>query len=446
MASFEGGPRGWSNAKSQALQERAAEVMPGSQTNFRGSLLNAPLFFTHARGARLWDVDGNEYIDLINAGGPGILGHSHPEYIEALKRQLDTMCSLGSGICQTEMDIELSEKIVRHVPCAERVRFCVTGSEAVHLAIRLARAHTKRPYFIRFQSHYHGWFDSVLGGVADASPADRPLPLESERDFFHTEGRAPDAFKYSFLLPWNDIDVLEATLEKYGHEVAMIHMEPILVNGGGCPPRPGYLERVRELCDEHGIVLSFDEVITGFRVGLGGAQAALGVTPDLATFGKALAGGLPMAAVAGKKEILDQLRVGKVAGAGTFNGYPLGVAASLATLKILEKDDGAVYKRIDLMQARLKEGLLEICERRGIPALVQGPRGVFFLLFTDKPVIYSFKELLHVDLPRQLKLYSLMPEEGTILMYGGRWYVSAALTEADVDRALESADRTLARL
>ncbi|WP_437688210.1 aspartate aminotransferase family protein [Sorangium sp. So ce176] len=446
MAPFEAGMRRWSNTKSLALHERAAKVMPGGQANFRGGLLSTPLFFTHARGARLWDVDGNEYIDLINAGGPGILGHNDPEYIDALKRQLDTMYSLGSGICQTEQDIELAEKIASHVPCAERVRFCVTGSEAVHLALRLARAYTKRPYFIRFQTHYHGWFDSVLGGVVDEHPEGRPLPLESEQSFFHTEGRVPDAFKYSFLLPWNDIDVLEETLKKYGHEVAVIHMEPILVNGGGCPPRPGYLERVRELCDQHGIVLSFDEIITGFRVGLGGAQAALGVAPDLATFGKALGGGMPMAAVVGKKEIMDQLRTGKVTGAGTFNGYPLGVAASLATLKILERDDGAVYRRIDTMQARLKEGLLDICKRRGIPALVQGPRGVFFLLFTDKPVIYSFQELMQAALPRQFKFYSTMPEEGTLLMYGGRWYISAALTEADVDCALESADRTLARI
>lgn len=440
--------KAWSNAKSLALDARARKVMPSGQTNLREPLRETPLFFVKGRGAHLWDVDGNEYIDLLNGAGPGVLGHSHPEYIRSLKRQLDVFYYLGSGLCETEMEIELAEKMSRHVPCAEQVRFCVTGSEAVQLAIRLARAHTKRRVFIRFEGHYHGWLDNVLGGVVDDRPAGRPFPVENfEIDHvLGTEGRDPEIFKQSFLLPWNDIQALERVLEKYGEEVAMIHMEPILCNGGGCMPRPGYLERVRELCDRYGIVLCFDEVITGFRTGLGGAQARLGVTPDLATFGKAMAGGLPMSAVAGKKKILDLLRDRKVVGAGTFNGYPLGVAAALATIRILEKGDGAVYRRIDRLQARMTHGLKEISERRGVPALIQGPRGVFFYLFSEKEEARSVRDLTDVDWRKQVRFYNKLSEAGVLLMFFGRWYVSSALTDDDVDTVLEATDRTLSLL
>ena len=218
------------------------------------------------------------------------------------------------------MEIELAEKFIQHVPCAQMTRFALSGSEAVQLAIRLARAYTKRRYFIRFEGHYHGWLDNVLGGMVNDHATGKPFAVESNEDPVRTEGRDSAAFEQSFKLPWNEIEVLERVLEKYGEEVAMIHMEPILCNFGGCPLRPGYLEKVRELCTKYGIVLSFDEIITGFRVALNCAQGILGVTPDLATFGKALAGGISMSAVAGKKEILNLLFEQKVIGAGTFSG------------------------------------------------------------------------------------------------------------------------------
>jgi glutamate-1-semialdehyde 2,1-aminomutase len=346
------------------------------------------------------------------------------------------------------MEIELAEKFAQHVACAEMVRFGLSGSEIVQLAIRLARAHTKRRYFIRFEGHYHGWLDNVLGGMVDDSATGRPFALENEADGLATEGRDPGAFEESFKIPWNDIEILESVLEKYGEEVAMVLMEPILCNGGCCPPRPGYLERVRELCTKYGIVLCFDEVITGFRVSLNSAQGILGVTPDIATFGKAMAGGVPMAAVAGKKEILNLLHQQRVIGAGTFNGYPYGLAASLATVKILEKDDGAFYRRVDKLQNRLMKGLKDIGKRHGMPMLIQGPTGVFFCLFLNQEMAYSVRDIsgLAAEGVIQSKFRELLLEEGIHIFAGGRWYVSGGLTEEDVDKTLECADRAIRKL
>ena len=272
--------------------ERAIRVMPGPQSNLRTPVGVKPLFIVKGEGSRLWDVDGNEYVDFMCGVGPGILGYSNGEFIQTLKDQLDTLYYLVSGAAQTPMEVELAEKFQEHVPCADKVRFCLSGTEAVQLAIRLARAYTKRPYFIRFEGHYHGWLDNVLGGLVDDRTSGKPFAMEGDQDPLGTEGRSPGAFQESFKIPWNDIRVLERVLERYGKEVAMVHMEPILCNAGCCAPKPGYLERVRELCDQYEIVLSFDEVITGFRVAPNCAQGLLGVTPDIATFGKALASGV----------------------------------------------------------------------------------------------------------------------------------------------------------
>jgi len=435
-----------SYAKSLELNERALKLMPGPQSNLAAAWKGVErCFVVNGKGAHLWDVDGNEYIDYTIGLGPGILGHGNEEYIQALKAQLDSLVYLA-GYRQSPMEIELAEKFVQHVPCAEKVRFLLSGTESVQLAIRLARAYTKRPYFIRFEGHYHGWLDNVLGGVINDHPTGKPFALDSPDDPVRTEGRDPVAFEQSFKLPWNNIEVLERVLEKYGDEVALIEMEPILCNAGCCLPRPGYLEKVRELCTKYGIVLGFDEIITGFRVALSSAQGLLGVTPDIATFGKALAGGIPMSAIAGRKEILDLLLGQKVLGAGTFNGYPLGLAAALATIKILEKNDGALYRHIDKVQNRLMCGLKEISQRHGIPMLIQGPRGVFFCDFIEKEVAYSPRDFKEADAEKRMKFSALLLDEGIFIAPRGRWYVCGAITEADVDKTLECADLVMGRL
>jgi glutamate-1-semialdehyde 2,1-aminomutase len=445
-----------SNRRNVELTEKFNRIYPTGHSNFRVPLevTQNRVFLERAEGARLWDVDGNEYIDYLGAMGPSILGHRHPEYVESLKSFLDKRSvAVGSGVLFSEEDIEVGEKLIQHVPCAERVKFAVTGTEAVQLAIRLARAYTDRPYFIRFGGHYHGWMDNVLGGLVDPSPSAAPFALHDPnsdplQDHAYTGGKAPEAAREGFLLPWNNLEVFEKTLAEHGDKVALVHFEALVCNHFCLMPRPGFLERVRELCTEYGVVMSFDEVITGFRLGLGGAQGYFGVKPDLATLGKALAGGLPFAAVVGKAEILEQLREGKVLGPGTFNGWPLGMRAALATLRILERDDGAAYRELEAVQGRLMAGLADLARKHGLPMLIQGARGVFFTLFGLEPdsVLYTDDDLEGLDFGRYLNFWAGMQQEGIITLAGGRWYPSIAHTMADVDQTLDAADRVMAKL
>ncbi len=361
-------------SKNQEWWERSQKVTPGSQSNLRLPSYLEPRFIVKGEGAHLWDADGKEYVDFSSGHGPGILGYSNQELIKTLKNQLDTLYFLATLSGQNPLEVELAEKFVKHVPCCDMVRFVVTGTDTDQLVIRLARAYTKRNIFIRFEGHYHGWLDNVLGGIVDdaaIAAGKPPYAVESDtaRDWasYGTEGRDPDVLHQSFKLPWNDIEVLERVLEKYGEQIALIIMEIYDSNGGNCPPRPGYLERVRELCDKYGILLCFDEVITGWRVGLSGAQGEVGVTPDIACFGKAMAAGLPMGAVAGRRDIMNLLAERKVVGAGTFNGNPLCLAASLATIKILERNNGAFYQKIERIQNQLIDGLKEAWHTDTLP-------------------------------------------------------------------------------
>ena len=446
--------------KSLELTNRFDDVYPGAHSNFRAPIEPSAIrtFVTKAKGSRVWDVDGNEYIDFCLGAGPTIIGHGNEEYITTLKDYLDRLSpNMASGMFCTPADVELGEKIVQHVPCAEKVKYCTTGTEAVQVALRLARAFTGRRYFVRFEGHYHGWADNVLGGVVNKNLIEairegkklheKPLALESEEDLAGTAGRDPAAFEQSFLVPWNDIEVLEKVLELYGQEIAVVMMEPILCNHGCMPPLPGYLEQVRALCTRYGIVLYFDEVITGFRVALDGAQGLLGVTPDITTFGKAMAAGAPLSAVVGKMEIMDLFKSRQVLGPGTFMGFPFGIAASLATIRILEKENGVVYRNIARVQTRLMDGLREIGKRRSLPLLVQGPTGTFVSYFTNREVEVISKEedMAHVNWDLVQNFYENIFQEGIAIFFGGRWFLSAATTDADVDKALEAADRVIAQ-
>jgi glutamate-1-semialdehyde 2,1-aminomutase len=427
------------------LNERMLKVIPGPHSNLPGYELFRPIYLTHGQGAHLFDVNENMYIDYMSGLGAGIFGYGHPELTDAIKSQIDKMYYLDAAR-HNPLEIELAEKIVQHVPAAEKVRYLLSGTEAVQLVIRLARAYTGRNLFIRFDGHYHGWVDNVLGGNVNTSLDEPPFAFEKEGDLFRTVGRDPLALQQSFKIPWNDIDHLEAVLQKWGDQIALIIMEAVNCNGGSCWPKPGYLERVRELCNQYGIVLCFDEIITGFRMGLGGAQAVVGVTPDLTTFGKGIAGGIPFSVVAGKSDIMDLMLHRKVVGAGTFNGYPLGVAAALASIKLMEKDDGALYKEWDRKQGRLTDGLQEIARRHGIPMLLQIVRGCIFWQFTDLPIAYNMGDWMPVsDHARQEKLRQGLFDAGVLILFRGRWFINSAITDDDVDRTLDLVDCVIRR-
>jgi glutamate-1-semialdehyde 2,1-aminomutase len=431
-----------SYARSEALYAEAQRYLAGGvSSNFRLGVPPLPLFFERAEGARLYDVDGNEYVDYMLGMGPVILGHNAPGPVRAAQEWLSKGQLFGG---QSTAEIELGRRFCQAVPCADLVRFAGSGSEVVQLAFRLARAYTGRSKIIRFEGHYHGWMDSAL--VSTRPAPDEWGPPEAPRAVLGSRGQVPAAVEDVIVLPWNDAAVLRATLERRAREIAGVIMEPILCNTCVITPRPGYLETARDLCSRLGIVLIFDEVITGFRVALGGAQARLSVTPDLATFAKAIANGFPLAAVAGKREIMALLTDGVVHG-GTYNAAPSTAAAAAATLDELARDEGAAYRRMEETGEALMEGLRQVAHRAGQPLLVQGVGQVFNTCFTDAPAIYDYREYtLRTDAARQLRFVHALADEGVRLTSRGTWFLSIAHTPDDVAVTIRAAERALARM
>ena len=433
-------------SQTEQLIGRAANVMSSRQSNVR-ALPEPSIFVERGKGQRVWDVDGNEFLDFAIAMGPGIWGHGHHEYLDAIHDQIEKLVYVQSGACQSRLEVELAEKIVEHVPSAEHVRFHLSGSEAVQMTFRLSRAFTGRPWFVRFGGHYHGWLDNVMGGVLDQNPQGAPHAVHDDNDPFFTAGKHENALSESLMIRWNDIDTLERTLASHADMIAVVVMEVFCSNGGCAQPRPGYLEAVRELCDRYNVLLCFDEIITGFRTAIGGAQSIVDVTPDLTIFGKAIAGGMPLAAIAGRQEIFDQFRTNKVIGAGTFNAFPVSMASALATIRMLERDNGAVYKDRARVQERLQLGLQNAADTAGHDMMILGMPGNFCTHFTAKKELWTQQDILEAsDLEKAMAFRRLLREEGIIQGLGNRWFVSFALSDGDVDDTIARATRALQRL
>lgn len=427
--------------RSKALYERAQNVLAGGvSSEFRKHSQPHPLFYNHAHGTRIVDADENEYLDFSLSQGPLILGHNHPHVVAAVE-QAARRGQLYAG--QHLPELELAERLQRLIQCAELLRFSLSGSEADHIALRVARAVTGRPRFVRFEGHYHGWFDNVAYGVNGASldvmgPRDQPTPVA------WSQGLPPQTIDEFILLPWNDLDLLERTLAERHAEVAAIITEPVMCNNGCIPPAPGFLAGLRRLCDRYDIALIFDEVITGFRLGLGGAQAYFDVIPDLAIFGKALASGYPLSALVGMRRWMQPIVEGRVIHAGTMNASVSTVAAALATLDVLEGE--GVYERLYAHGRRLMHGLREAAAAADVPLLVQGPGPVFHVGFTDRSTVREFRDTLHYDKASCAAFVAAMQERGVRLIGRGLWYISAAHSEADIDQALAAATDALHEL
>lgn len=423
--------------KSRELYERSKKSLAGGvSSNIRLAEMPVPLFFERAKGSKLYDVDGNEYIDYMLGQGPDIFGHAPDFLIDSVA---DAMRSGITFAGQHELEIRVSETIQRAVPSAELVRYASSGTEVVQAALRLARAYTGRPKYIKFEGQYHGWVDSVLFSTApsleDAGPYDAPHAVEQ------TLGMAPGSADDIVVLPWNDIDVLETAIDRHQGEIAAVITEPIMCNTNCIMPRAGYLEEMRRLCDERGIVLIFDEVITGFRLGLGGAQQTLGVTPDLCTFAKAMAGGYPIAMVAGKRDIMGLMADGTVLHGGTVNGNVMSLAATEASLDRLIEDDGAVFRRLHSTGRTLMKGLSDLARKHEIEVLIQGPGPVFAVAFTDANEITDYRShVANADAEKYARFCEGMLERGVRLIGRGVWFVSTEHSEADIQRTLEAAD------
>jgi glutamate-1-semialdehyde 2,1-aminomutase len=425
--------------KSKALLERARGSLAGGVSSPFRAKAPMPLYFKGGSGSRLEDVDGNRYIDYQLAWGPMILGYGHPKLAEAMRRQASLPFSYGA---QHEIEIAVAEKIQAMVPCAERVAFTSSGSEAVQLVHRLARAFTGRELILKFEGHYHGWMDSAL--LSYKPTLEQMGPLESPRVTPGSCGQVANAAENTAVAPWNRLDLLERTLEENRGRVAAVMMEPVLCNSGCLAPAEGYLAGAKELAHRYGALCVFDEVITGFRIGPGGAQQHFGVTPDLATFGKAVGGGVPLSVIAGRAGILEKMFTGGVSFGGTFNGNPLSLAAAEVTLEELARDGGALLTRANRIGASIRDGLRELTVKHGIPALVTGFGTAFAIHFTRREGLADYRDTLDDDAQLLRRFLIAALERGVQIVPDGRFYTSAAHSEADAAETLEALDGALA--
>lgn len=416
--------------RSRARIVEASRHLPGGvSSNFRLGISPTPLVIRSGHGPYVVDIDGNQLIDYYLGMGPMILGHSPSAVIESVKAQLEKGI-LFAG--QTEIEFEAAELVCKLVPCAERVRFGSSGTEVIQAAVRLARAATGRQRIIKFEGHYHGWLDNVLWSVsplADAcGPSDRPRKVSG------TPGQDPNCGDHLEVFGWNNLKAVEERLVH--RDIAAIIMEPAMCNTSVIPPRAGYLEGVRAACTKTGTVLIFDEVITGFRLSAGGAQKVFGVTPDLAAFGKAIANGFPVAALAGRADLMDRFVTERVMHGGTYNAHPVNMSATVATLKQLAR--GEIYTEIERRGRRLMAGMTEILQRQGLPARVQGFAPIFHVAFGVTQPLENFRDTFAADRSRYIKFTTTLIQRGVRALERGAWFMSAAHDDEVVDRTLDA--------
>jgi glutamate-1-semialdehyde 2,1-aminomutase len=425
--------------RSRELLARARQSLAGGVSSPFRAKFPVPLYFADGCGCRLRDVDGNEYIDYALAWGPNILGYRHPKVVEAVARAAAGPHSYG---CQHETEILVAEKIQELVPCAERVAFTSSGSEAVQLMMRLARAATGRPLILKFEGHYHGWMDTALWShhprLQDLGPREAPPPVAESR------GQIPLAGESIVVRPWNDAALVEEAFAQNPGRIAGVIMEPVLCNSGCILPRDGYLRQVREIAARNGALLLFDEIITGFRIWPSGAQGHYGVKPDVATFGKAVAGGVPLSVIAGRRDILELLFTGGVSFGGTFNGNPVSLAGAHAALTEIGRDGGEVLRHANRIGEKLIEGVRKIAAGRGLPLLVSGFGAAFALHFTKRKELVEYRDVLDDDTALLSRFLQAAMERGLHSLPDGRFYVSAAHGESEVEETLAAIGDALA--
>lgn len=422
---------------SQGIFQRGLEVIPGG-VNSSTRALNPPLVWRRAEGAMLEDADGERYLDYHAAFGPILLGHNDPDVNSAVIQALSGPDLIGVGT--TELEVELARKLTRHIPSAEKALLCNSGSEATFNALRLSRAVTGRKKIIKFQGCYHGWHDYLCMNVI--SPAEKIGQYD-----LHSAGILEEAARQTLVLPFNRIDAVEEAFRQHRGEIAAVILEPIPHNIGCVTPLPEFLHGLRDLTSTHGAILIFDEVITGFRHGLGGYQAYSGVTPDLTTVAKSMANGYPAAALCGKAQYMDRFQTnrGDVFFAGTYNGHPVGVAAAIATIEKME--DGRVHDHIFQLGGYFARQLQGILDRAGIRGRVAHFGSVVVPYFLDGPV-ETYTDLLDNDAELDVRFRRGMIDRGFFLlpMALKRNHISAAHTQEDVDRTLNAAEAVLKRL
>lgn len=416
--------------KSRALWERANRVLVGgvnSPVRAFKAVGGHPFFAASGKGARIRDADGNEYIDYVLSWGPLILGHAHPHVVEAVTVALEKGASFG---IPTEAEILLAEKIEKLVPCIEKVRLVNSGTEATMSAIRLARGATGRDLILKIEGCYHGHVDDLLV-AAGSGPTTFGAPTSPGVPKSHVE--------QTLTVPFNDANAVEAAFAAHGGKIACMILEPVPGNMGLVTPAPGYLEELRRLTKKHGALLIFDEVMSGFRVGMGGAQQRFGVTPDLVTLGKVIGGGLPVGAYGGTAALMEQISpLGKIYQAGTLSGNPLATAAGLATLEILEKP--GARDGVERWMTELGQGFQKIAAEAGIPVCLGQAGAMAGIFFLDGDVM-NYKDALKSDTKRYAKFFNGMLERGVYFAPSQfeAYFGSTEHGEAELDQTLEAA-------
>ncbi|HEX4919509.1 MAG TPA: aspartate aminotransferase family protein, partial [Candidatus Bathyarchaeia archaeon] len=385
----------------------------------------------------------NEYVDLLAGYGALVLGHSHPAIVQAVQQQVQSGTMLGTT---TQLEVEVAKKILTMVPSADMVSFANTGTEATMEAIRIARAYTGRDKILKFEGHYHGHHDYVLFSVESPSVVAGLEQAPSKLPYY--PGIPEEISNTVVVAPWNDPAMLERALKRHANDLAAIIMEPVMGSAGIIPPKDDYLKVARELADKYDVLLIFDEVLTGFRISPGGAAEFYGVKPDLACYAKALGGGTPIAAVAGRRDIMGMIGPGKIGYGGTYNANSMCLAAANATLNELQRNDGAAFKHMHFVGAEITQGLRDLMERYDQDGLVKGIGPMFQLYFTEATKITNYRDTLRSDFEKFRDFRNLMLHRGVYLHPDGseRMMITAAHDENDVDWILGAAEDSFREL
>jgi glutamate-1-semialdehyde 2,1-aminomutase len=429
-------------SQNEALFERAQKTIPGGVNSpvraFR-QVGGTPRFVTKAQGPYFWDADSKKYIDLIMSWGPMIVGHAHPEVVEAVKKVAETSFSYGAP---TEGEIELAERICQLMPSIEQVRMVSSGTEATMSALRLARGYTGRDLIIKFEGCYHGHADSLLvkagSGLLTFADSTQNAPSSG--------GVPQDLVKHTLVLPYNDIAAIEEVFKKQGDQIAAVILEPIAGNMNLIQPSKAFLSAVRNLTRQYGSVLIYDEVMTGFRVALGGAQSLQDIVPDLTCLGKVMGGGMPIAAFGGKKEIMSKLApLGNVYQAGTLSGNPVAVTAGLKTLEIVSRE--GFYECLSDQTKKLMQGLKQAANKVNLPFAVDSVGGMFGFYFADK-VPTSYEAVTKTNIEAFKKFFHLMLDEGVYLAPSAyeAGFTSIAHTNEVINAIISAAEKSFQKL
>lgn len=425
------------NSSSTLFQQARRHIAGGVNSAVRAfkSVGGDPVFFARGAGAYLWDVDGKQYIDYVGSWGPAILGHAHPAVLKAVNDTAAKGLSFGAP---TPIETEMADTIAALVPSIEKLRMVSSGTEATMSAIRLARGYTGRDTIVKFEGCYHGSGDSLL---VKAGSSALTLGVPS------SPGVPAALASLTLTLDYNNLEQVRALFATHGDIIAGVIVEPVAGNMNCVPPVPGFLEGLRALCSQHGALLIFDEVMTGFRVAQGGAQALYKVTPDLTTLGKVVGGGLPVGAFGGRADIMDRITPdGPIFHAGTLSGNPVAMAAGLATLK--EISQPGFYDALGAKSSALMDGLRERAKHAGIPLTTHAVGGMFGYYFSAEPVIERFSQVMACDVERFKRFFHGMLKEGVYLAPSAfeAGFVSSALSNADIDATLDAASRVFAGL